>query len=400
VKLPNDWWIWGIDIQLDTYIDDTQLDYFRAQAVEPGDKVVLLTAKPAWVKALPGKVDPPSWRYLSFFEERVVRASGARLCVTLTGDLHHYARYEPATDEEPTRLTAGGGGAYLSGTHTLYPELHVRSLDHDASESVTYTREEVYPRAADSSRLANGILKLALLNPSFAGLLGAFYAVLGVAVLAALNGGEGGLFQTATTDGFGGLLGGSVSAATLLFVAVLVGGLFGGTDIVAPALERRASVVRATKAAKFGVALVHAAIHLAIVVLVLCAIINLVGDHPLWIWVLALPVLAMAGAALGATVFGATLLAVHRVRGVKAWEAANMVFTGQSIADYKNLLRMRLHRDGSLTIYPLGVERACRTWRHAGPDGAKPRIVPSGAPPVAHAIDVPLRFDASGRRVS
>jgi hypothetical protein len=219
-------------------------------------------------------------------------------------------------------------------------------------------------------------------------------------MLAALNGGEGGLFQTATTDGFGGLLGGSVSAATLLFVAVLVGGLFGGTDIVAPALERRASVVRATKAAKFGVALVHAAIHLAIVVLVLCAIINLVGDHPLWIWVLALPVLAMAGAALGATVFGATLLAVHRVRGVKAWEAANMVFTGQSIADYKNLLRMRLHRDGSLTIYPLGVERACRTWRHAGPDGAKPRIVPSGAPPVAHAIDVPLRFDASGRRVS
>ena len=28
LKLPNDWWIWGIDIQLDTYIDDVQLDYF------------------------------------------------------------------------------------------------------------------------------------------------------------------------------------------------------------------------------------------------------------------------------------------------------------------------------------------------------------------------------------
>jgi hypothetical protein len=157
--------------------------------------------------------------------------------------------------------------------------------------------------------------------------------------------------------------------------------------------------VRATKAARFVVALVHTALHLLIVVLVLCAVINLVGDHSFWIWVVGLVALCTAGFALGSTLFAAVLLAIHRVRGSKAWEAANAVFTGQSIPDYKNLLRMRLHHDGSLTIYPLGVERACRAWdvRHKG---AKPRIVPTGAPPVAHAIDVPLRFDAAGRRVS
>jgi hypothetical protein len=400
VKLPNNWWIWGIDIQLDTYIDDTQLDYFRGQDVKQGDKVILLTAKPAWVKAVAGRVDPPSWRYLSFFEERVVRKSGARLVLTLTGDLHHYARYEPTADGEPTRLTAGGGGAYLSGTHTLYPELHVRSLDHEESETVTYTREEVYPRAADSSRLANGILKLAIMNRQFAALLGAFYAVLGAAMLGALDGGAGSLFHTVTTDGFGGMLGGAVSAFTVLLVALLFGGLRGGTDIVAPALEHREGVVRATKIARYGVALVHAAIHLAIVAAVLWIVVAVLGEHSFWIWVVALVVLFAAGFVLGATVFGAVLLAIHRTRGVKAWEAANQVFTGQSIPDYKNLLRMRFGRDGSLTIYPLGVERACRAWRHVGDDGAKPRIVPSGAPPVAHAIDVPLRFDANGRRVS
>jgi hypothetical protein len=399
VKLPNDWWIWGIDIQLDTYIDDTQLDYFRRQAVKADDKIILLTAKPAWVKALDGRVDPPSWRYLSFFEERVVRASGARLVLTLTGDLHHYARYEPADDDEPTRLTAGGGGAYLSGTHTLYPELHVRSLDHDESETVTYTREEVYPRAADSSRLANGILKLALLNPSFATLIGAFYAVLGAAMLGALSGGVGSLFYSATANDFGGLLSGAVSTATVVLVAVLFGGLLAGTDIVAPALESRGGVLRATKAARFGVALVHTALHLLLVVLVLCAAINLVGEHSFWIWVVGLAALCAAGYALGSTLFAAVLLAIHRVRGSKAWEAANTVFTGQSIPDYKNLLRMHLHRDGSLTIYPLGVERACRAWDVRHKD-AKPRIVPSSAPPIAHAIDVPLRFDATGRRVS
>jgi hypothetical protein len=399
VKLPNDWWVWGIDIQLDTYIDDTQLDYFRGQPVTPGDKVILLTAKPAWVKALPGKVDPPSWRYLSFFEERVVRASGARLCVTLTGDLHHYARYEPTTDEQPTRLTAGGGGAYLSGTHTLYPELHVRSLDDDEAQTVTYTREEVYPRAADSSRLANGILALARLNPQFAQLLGAFYAVLGLAALGALNSGLGSLWFNATHDGFGGFLAGGAGGATLLLILVLFAGLFGGADIVPPALEHRNGVVRATKAAKLAVALLHAALHVAIVAVTLWLVLQIAGDHPLWIWVVGLLALFAAGALLGSTLFAAVLLAIHRVRGVKAWEAANQVFTGQSIPDYKNLLRMRFGADGSLTIYPLGVERACRGWRHAGPDGTKSRIVPTGAPPVAHPIDVPLRYDAAGRRV-
>ena len=98
LKMPNDWWVWAIDIQLDTYIDDPQLEYFMAQPVKPGDKVLLMTAKPAWIKALPGRVEPASWRYLSYFEERVVRASGARLVATLTGDIHHYARYEARDD--------------------------------------------------------------------------------------------------------------------------------------------------------------------------------------------------------------------------------------------------------------------------------------------------------------
>ncbi len=398
VRLPNDWWVWGIDIQLDTYIDDTQLDYFRGLTVTLGDKVILLTAKPAWTHALAGKVDPPSWRYLSYFEERIVRKSGARLCVTLTGDTHHYARYEPATPAEPTRVTAGGGGAYLSGTHTLEPDLHLRSLDHE--ETVDYALEQVYPPPAQSSRLANGILKIARRNPQFAQLLGALYVLLGVTMLGALNSGTGSLYFNATHNGLHGFLSGAAGGAALLVVLLLFGGTFGATDIVAPALEHRENVVRATKLARFGVALAQAALHLAIAALVVWAVVKIVGDHPLWIWVFGLAALFAAGAALGSTLFGAALLAVHRVRGSKAKEAANQVFTGQSIPDYKNLLRMRFDRDGGLTIYPLGVERACTAWQHVGPDGAKPQFAPSGAPPVAHAIDAPLRYDATGRRVS
>ncbi len=401
VKMPHDWWVWAVDIQLDTYLDDGQLDYFRALPVKPGDKIILMTAKPAWIKALPGRVEPASWRYLSYFEERVVRASGGRLVLTITGDIHHYARYEPAganAEDAPTRLTAGGGGAYLSGTHTLYDELHLRSLDHDAAQTVTYTREQVYPRAVDSKRLSNGILKLALLNPSFAGMLGALYAVLGMAMLGALASGAGGLFANATANGFGGLLTGTAGGGSLVIAAVLLGGTYGGTDIVPNPLEKSALVVRMTKLARLAMALLHAAVHVAIAALVLWAVVQIAGDHPLAIWVASVVALLVAGAALGATVFGMFMLAIHKTRGVKAWENANQVFTGQSIPDYKNLVRMRFAADGSLTLYPLGIDRVGRDWDHTPDSAPAPLFTPRGAAPAVHAIDVPLRYDASGRR--
>jgi hypothetical protein len=399
LKLPNDWWVWAIDIQLDTYIDDVQLDYFLQQPVKPGDKVILMTAKPAWVKAVPGRIDPASWRYLSYFEERVVRASGAHLAMTITGDIHHYARYEPRGDpDEPTRLTAGGGGAYLSGTHTLYPELHVRSLDHDEAETVTYGLEEVYPRPADSRRLSNGILGLARLNPSFAGLLGGFYVLLGMAMLGALNGGAHGLYATATGNGFSGFLASAAGGMSLLVVALLFGGIFGGVDIVPGPLEQKRSVVRATKLAKVVVAVLHTLAHLAVATVVLRLVVELVGDHPLAIWALGLVALFAAGAALGATVFGFFMLAVHKARGSKAWENANQVFTAQSIPDYKNLVRMCFAADGTLTLYPLGVDRAGRAWDHTPEQAPRPKFSPRGAAPAAHAIDRPLVFDRSGRR--
>jgi hypothetical protein len=399
LKLPHDWWIWGIDIQLDTYIDDVQLDYFRSQPAKPGDKIVLLTAKPAWVRALPGRVEPASWRYLSYFEERVVRASGARLVATITGDLHHYARYEPDDDAAPTRLTAGGGGAYLSATHTLHPELCLRSLDHAAAETVHYTRAEIYPRVADSRRLSTGILRLAVLNPSFARMLGVLYVVLGVAMLGALNGGEGALVDEATAHGFSGFLAGAADAVSIIVAALLLVVIFGGTDVVPRPLEQRHAVVRATQLARAGTALTHTVLHVATAALVLWAVVNVAGDHPLAIWVGGLAALFAAGALFGSTLFGAFLLAIHRARGVRAWEATNQVFTGQSIADYKNLLRMRFGGDGSLTIHPLGVRRVGRDWRYVGPDAGGPRFAPAGEPPAVHPIDGPLRYDAGGRRV-
>ena len=53
LRLPHNWWLWAIDIQFDTYLDTKQLDYFEGVGAELGeqDRVVLVTAKPSWVRA-------------------------------------------------------------------------------------------------------------------------------------------------------------------------------------------------------------------------------------------------------------------------------------------------------------------------------------------------------------
>ena len=413
LALPNNWWVFAIDIQLDTYIDDVQLDYFRAQGIGPGDKVILLTAKPSWVKAYPGRVEPASWRYLSFFEERLIRDSGARLVMTVTGDLHHYARYEPSqagAPGAPTRITAGGGGAYLSCTHTLTPALELQSLprqtdsgEHEERPAVGYARERIYPSDKDSKALAKGIVRLATLNPGLAKFIGGFYALLGLAILGGLNSGAESLVANATQDGFIGFLASAASGMSLIVALVLFGAIFGGTDIKPPPLEQDGGVRLATALGRLAVALVHTALHLLLAGLVLWVVIKVVPEicaASIVIWLAGVPALFAMGACVGATVFGLFLFGVHKARGAKAPENANQVFSGQSIADYKNLLRMRLTPDGALTVYVLGVDRAGREWDHVGDDGPGPRFVPRRAAPKVRIVDGPLLFDPAGNPVS
>lgn len=128
LPLPNNYWIWATDIQLNSDIDTPQLNYFRSIAddkMQPGDKIILITAEPAWVYAQLLKGDR-SFSKLKFFVDNYIRNSDGRhknsfkLAATLTGDLHHYSRYQKkGNDGGHQYLTAGGGGAFLHETHNL-----------------------------------------------------------------------------------------------------------------------------------------------------------------------------------------------------------------------------------------------------------------------------------------
>jgi hypothetical protein len=156
-KLPRDYWLWGVDIQLHADIDSPQLGYFHdaAQSLAPGDRVILATAEPSWVKEAEGE----HGGYQSLLRlMREIEERKARVVLVLTGDSHHYARYvdgHAAPGTETHFITAGGGGAFLHGTHTL-PRRILLPVSSDPAQSGLgreLKRSTIFPSAAISRQL-------------------------------------------------------------------------------------------------------------------------------------------------------------------------------------------------------------------------------------------------------
>ena len=88
IKLPHGWWLIGTDVQLESDIDDPQLEYFRniADAMAPEDRIILCHGEPNWItSAAYEKWDPEaSERNLVYLEEKVL---GGRVRVFLCSTL-------------------------------------------------------------------------------------------------------------------------------------------------------------------------------------------------------------------------------------------------------------------------------------------------------------------------
>src|SRR5690606_9619544 len=53
IKLPQGWWLWGVDLALDVDLDPPQVSYFSAMArqLQPGDRVILCSPEPVWINS-------------------------------------------------------------------------------------------------------------------------------------------------------------------------------------------------------------------------------------------------------------------------------------------------------------------------------------------------------------
>ncbi|MCA1822632.1 MAG: hypothetical protein LC644_13115, partial [Pseudonocardia sp.] len=174
LKLPNGWWLWGIDIQFGAYLDETQLQYFAAVAadqVQPGDRIILCMAKE--VESGRRQEEIHSNRDVEYLEREVIQPSGAQLLLYLKSGRHHYARYEEE-DGARQHITSGGGGAFLHPTHSL-PE----RMDLPGAQGATaYRRAGTYPSPAVSKRLRKRIWMLAPYNLPLAAVFGTVQVLL------------------------------------------------------------------------------------------------------------------------------------------------------------------------------------------------------------------------------
>ena len=188
LKLPNNYWLWATDVQLNSDIDQPQMDYFKEIAsnhMQHGDKVILITAEPAWVYKVMRSRTNTSYKRLKFFEQVFITddkydntgGKKFKLVATLTGDLHHYSRYEEhkkASDgvEYINQLvTAGGGGAFLHPTHNL--PMVLTGLDERNDEVLNDTQfkdpemQACFPTIKESQKIASKILAFPFNNIAF-----------------------------------------------------------------------------------------------------------------------------------------------------------------------------------------------------------------------------------------
>ena len=196
LRLPHDWWIWGVDVALGDHIDVGQLHYFqaivRSISESQNPKILIILHAPDWTK--------PSYKALTRICE-LAREKG-EVCAIIAGDLHHYSRYQSLDDkaaaksktlfrDQPMHLiTSGGGGAFAHPTHDRKKSLDIEpavvtrrlrgaagSQKYEQKEAGSYRfrAQKFYPSRTWSRVIALKNLWLPFHNWRFALLLGFVY---------------------------------------------------------------------------------------------------------------------------------------------------------------------------------------------------------------------------------
>ncbi len=389
LKLPHGWWLFALDAQEGSYIDEPQLEYFHRvinESLADGDRIILCTPEPSWVQA---RGDCEAYRAVDFFLRRVVHPAGQELWLEtayrghrapapkqvtvplmLAGDWHHYSRYE-STDSGLDRsqlVTAGGGGAYLLGTPYLprtitTPPAGLRPPKVEAV--LEHKRRARYPSLLRSFWLGLGApVRLPWRNPTFVLLLGLVQGLLWYA-----------------WERAGGRPSFSVVALALL---VLAGTMFLAAGLAAPGRNKLGIGL-------FG--LVHAAAQLLGVRAVMVPLVDesweptvtrptdaltwdwtRIGEYSRYYgeWAGWFVVYGLAAGLVSATVVGIYFVVASLFR-----LNVNELFSSQRIEGHKSFVRLHITPTGDLTAYVVGLARTRRLlpafrWLHwrAKPNGA------------------------------
>ena len=390
MKLPQRWWLLGIDIQFDTYIDKPQMDYFRdvAKEIAEGDGIILCNAKPSWVDG--GKPHSTAYATLDFFITKVLGKRQDQVRLMLAGDKHHYVRYSEIGGERAL-ITCGGGGAYLSPT-SLDPdglELPPSTLDADVVDRPPPSRfrwESAFPTPQQSRRLALRVFyRLPGRNRRFTALMGALQMLASYALVSSVH------LQNQGSGTIASTWAGIEPSRSLLEAlrqprAVLV------------ALGLLAAMVVFSKQAGpkgWAIGFLHGLGHVASAVVATCmaAAPNLSGLPDAGAVLVRLVIAGAVGGVLATLVVATFLYLAGRFLDLHL----NELFSAQSDEHWKSFLRLHIRDDGRLDVYPMAVERVATDW-DVPPTGERgdPWIVPR-TPIQVRLIEDPVPISRQGQ---
>jgi hypothetical protein len=387
LKLPHNWWLCAWDVQLDGYVDQTQISYFEyiaQEIMEDGSNVILGVGQPVWAYCQDGVIP----EFLNFaFASLIVsggfpRVDGKKptrqhnVRLVLTGDTHHYSHFvERGADPNVLvhYLASGQGGAFLHPTHWLEdtkvevewkaaaPLRQTPTGKRDDGASL-YTREfqitrdgstgresanAVFPDKPTSSGLTWRNLRFVGINPQFA------LFVAGIAIFSAwllhfaslVLGVTLADFRSISVDEAAGALFRLLFATPWPLLAMI--GVIGAFVYFAD---------RKDWTRRIFVGVVHALAHILaflVVLFVLARHLPGVLGNDFWIIVFT----GVLCGLVNPTIFGLYLIITLNGFGFH-W---NEAFSSLRIEDFKGFLRLKIDQAGSLTVYPIVVDAVARS---------------------------------------
>lgn len=354
LKLPQNWWLLGSDGQLHSNIDTAQLDYFRAIAdghMKEGDKVILCISEPVWIYAHKYKKYGEQYDEsdLIFLQEEILKPRGAEVKVYLTGDLHHYRRHEEVTGKESKtqKITAGGGGAFLHPTHGADFSLLTEELQLPEQKPREFKLKKSYPDEKTSKKLGWKNILFPFMNPGFGFLTGALYLIT-IWIISST-------FHFDFAHNLREFLGQTIKAFYINPVAALWLGAVAAGFVFFNDTH--------SKLYKWIGGLVHFFMNLvsiAYIGLFATYINNTVFNENLITGFTFIPIIIFG---LG-WFFGAFNMGIYLTVSMNFFDRHdNEAFSALRCMDYKNFLRLHIDKEGTLTIYPVKIQKAARKWR-------------------------------------
>lgn len=371
IRLSEKWWIWGIDIQFDGFIDNPQLEFFSeaGKDLPPDAGVLLVTAKPSWGYVQADDTERPTevMHNIDFFidkcltrraavdpdSEQATKEPIANVRMIMAGDIHYYARYADE-DRDITYTIAGGGGAYLSLTHHLREQINLLAEEDDSEEDRELKRQVVYPSQTWSVRRRMYVLLAGWRNRSFAALLGAVYLVLAWLSLGSLPN-DADKFSEAAKElserPFGEAF---IAVAGAGFISPGNIALFSGLVWFMVKFTRTKNRIAA-----LAVGGLHGLGHIGGLFLTLTLVSRAPTlDNAVLSWLVYIIGIWVVGTIIGSLVFGA-YLGLADMLGLHP----NDFYAAQRIEHKKNFLRMKI-TDDNIEVWAIGVDYVppSKTW--------------------------------------